>query len=76
MSVFRRRLMGASVKEEEDPMEAMYLTFEALEDGFQITKSGQDQYAARGGEGYGREHQRCHEPHRYGCDSSMARTGR
>lgn len=51
MSVFRRRLMGASGKEEEDPMEAMYLTFEALEDGFQITKSGQDQpqYSIDGG---------------------------
>ena len=51
MSVFRRRLMSASGKEEEDPMEAMYLTFEALEDGFQITKSGQDQpqYSIDGG---------------------------
>lgn len=51
MSVFRRRLMSASGKEEEDPMEALYLTFEALEDGFQITKSGQDQpqYSIDGG---------------------------
>lgn len=51
MSEFRRRLMGASGKEEEDPMEALYLTFEALEDGFQITKSGQDQpqYSIDGG---------------------------
>lgn len=42
---FRHRLMSIVPKSTavEDPLEAMYLTFEALEDGFQVTKSGANQ---------------------------------
>ena len=42
---FRHRLMSIVPKStaSEDPLEAMYLTFEALEDGFQVTKSGANQ---------------------------------